>query len=103
MAEFARFFTEQVAPVMPETGAGPPACFESEPAENTFPALPIRTCESVFVWFSLFESSDSYSDHTRRLARSRTWPDRVLPELRTRLKHEPQHLRLEPTVRSRLR
>jgi len=30
----------------------PIASFETEHAENTFPALPVRTGESVVVWFS---------------------------------------------------
>jgi hypothetical protein len=36
----------------PERVADPLASFEAEPAENTFPALPVRTGDNVFVWFS---------------------------------------------------
>ncbi|PRY57365.1 NIPSNAP family protein [Glycomyces artemisiae] len=57
---------------------GPLACLETEPAENTFPALPVRTGEDVLVWFA---AGDTAHD---------------LPE-------PVQTLRLEPTAGSRLR
>lgn len=55
----------------------PIASFETEPAENTFPALPVRTGEDVFVWFS------------------RSDPDPVPSTM--------ERLRLAPTGRSLLR
>ena len=39
---FTAFFTSQVAPVMSQTGATLLAWLQTEPAENTFPALPVR-------------------------------------------------------------
>ncbi|MFB9659924.1 NIPSNAP family protein [Glycomyces mayteni] len=56
----------------------PLACLETEPAENTFPALPVRTGEDALVWFA---AGDAAHD---------------LPGL-------VQTLRLEPTAGSRLR
>jgi hypothetical protein len=44
--EFREFFATRVAPTMPVI-----AQFETEYAENTFPALPVRTGEHVYVWF----------------------------------------------------
>jgi NIPSNAP len=38
-------------------------CFETEPAENTFPALPVRTGENVFVWFSSFADAAEYRSY----------------------------------------
>lgn len=49
----------------PEQLADPIASFETEPAENTFPALPVRTGEDVFVWFS--RSADPPSSTMERL------------------------------------
>lgn len=48
--EFALFFENHVRPVL---GSSLLAYFETEPAENTYPALPVRAGENVFVVFSL--------------------------------------------------
>ncbi|WP_243901322.1 NIPSNAP family protein [Glycomyces niveus] len=57
------------------------ACLVTEPAENTFPALPVRTGEHVLAWFAAGEIDA---------------PERIAPEL-------TQTLRLESTARSQLR
>ncbi|MBQ0892674.1 NIPSNAP family protein [Micromonospora sp. U56] len=100
---FVEFFDRHVQPIMVETGATPLACLQSEHAENTYPALPVRTGEYVFVWLSRFASLDHYRDHVQRLARSQRWQDEVLPELSAMLAGSPQQLRLAPTARSLLR
>ncbi|MEV6155989.1 NIPSNAP family protein [Nonomuraea sp. NPDC052129] len=87
---FAEFFAREAVPVLREAGVPPVACFETETAENTFPALPVRTGEQVFVWFARF---DRPSDE-REVA---------LPGLESRLTSPPQRLRLAPTARSALR
>lgn len=101
--EFIGFFSDRVAPLMVETAAPPLASFQTEHAENTFPRLPVRAGENVFVWFSLFADSDRRREHVERLGRSEEWNERVLPELSARLSAPPQHLRLAPTARSQLR
>lgn len=101
--DFSRLFEQQMRPALLEAGAAPLAVFQTEPAENTFPALPVRTGENVLVWFASFASQDAYRDHLGRLARSRRWNDEVLPELSRHLTSPLQHLKLEPTARSRLR
>jgi len=100
---FVDFFDRQVRPVLVETGATPLACLQTEHAENTFPALPVRTGENVFVWFAQFPSPTRLSDHLHRLERSDRWQDRVLPTLSAMLASPPQQLRLAPTARSLLR
>jgi hypothetical protein len=87
---FAEFFAREAVPVLSEAGVPPVACFETEAAENTFPALPVRTGEQVFVWFARF---DRPSDER----------DVALPGLESRLTSPPQRLRLAPTARSALR
>lgn len=57
------------------------ACLVTEPAENTFPALPVRTGEHVLVWFASGEIDA---------------PERIAPELM-------QTLHIESTARSQLR
>ncbi|BCB73836.1 NIPSNAP family protein [Phytohabitans flavus] len=81
--DFRDFFAAEVAPTQPVI-----ACFETEYAENTFPALPVRTGEHVYVWFSRFSPAD---------------PLPVSPPLDDWLAKPVQTLRLTPTARSRLR
>jgi hypothetical protein len=100
---FAGFFDREVRPVLAETGAVPLACLQTEPAENTFPALPVRTGENVFAWLARFPSPAGLADHLGRLGRSRAWQDRVLPALSGMITGEPERLRLAPTARSLLR
>jgi hypothetical protein len=100
---FRRFFERDVIPVMDEALAPTIAYFEIEPAENTFPALPVRSGEHVFVSFASFETTEHYHDHRRRLAESRRWNEHVLPALGTHVKQPLEHIRLEPTTRSLLR
>ena len=100
---FTAFFTSQVAPVLSQTGAAPLAWLRTEYAENTFPALPVRTGENVFVWFSRFADSAGLGAHRDALAHSRRWHTTVRPALLTMLTGEPQQLTLAPTPRSLLR
>jgi quinol monooxygenase YgiN len=85
---FADFFNRQVRPALIETGATPLACLQTEHAENTFPALPVRTGENVFAWFARFPSQAHLDDHLRRIGSSAD---------------AAQQLRLAPTARSLLR
>ena len=100
---FVQFFAARVQPVLAEAGARPLACLQTEPAENTFPALPVRAGENVFAWFSSFQNLAHYRAHTELLSRSPVWCETVLPDLLTRLIAPPDQLRLAPTARSLLR
>src|SRR5213595_108425 len=42
----------EVAPMLTEAGGRPLATLETEPAENGYPALPVRTGENVVVWLT---------------------------------------------------
>jgi hypothetical protein len=100
---FADFFDHQVRPLLTETGARPVACLQTEYAENTFPALPVRRNENVFVWLARFPSSARLSDHLHRLEGNGHWRDRVFPGLLAMTASAPQRLQLAPTTRSLLR
>ncbi|HEX6519802.1 MAG TPA: NIPSNAP family protein [Streptosporangiaceae bacterium] len=100
---FADFFGRQVRPVLASLGAAPLACFQTEHAENNFPALPVRTGENAFAWFTLFASHAHLRDHLDRLEHAGLWQDQVLPSLLEMLSGAPQQLRLAPTARSLLR
>ena len=69
--------------------ARPLAAFETEPAENTYPRLPVRTGEHVFVWFAVVETDDVPGA-----------AELAPPELAAHLAGTPRVLRLEPTERS---
>lgn len=51
-----KFFDDEIAPFMTDLGAAPIANFQTEPAENTFPRLPVRTART--------SSSGSHSSPT---------------------------------------
>ncbi|MGH3242802.1 MAG: NIPSNAP family protein, partial [Spirillospora sp.] len=96
---FNAFFDGEVAPFLMEIGAAPVARYQTEPAENNFPRLPVRTGENVFVWFTRFADADRHRDHLDRLASSRKWTDHIKPALAAKL----ERLTLVPTARSLVR
>ncbi|MEU6741556.1 NIPSNAP family protein [Streptosporangium sandarakinum] len=100
---FVEFFERRVRPVLAETGGEPLAYLQSEHAPNTFPALPVRTGEEVFVWFARFADQGELDEHLDRLQRSERWSEEVLPALSERWVRTSQRLRLTPTERSLLR
>ena len=88
--------------IKPETaGARILAYFVSEHSENTFPALPVREGENVFVWFARFNDAAAYDAYLDALARSDRW-DEIREELTGRIKGPPEILKLSPTARSLL-
>lgn len=76
--------------------------FETEPAENTFPRLPVREGEHMFVWFARFADVGAYNQHLAELQESRRWREVVRPTLDRHLASLPETWRLTPTARSRL-
>lgn len=100
---FVEFFQQCVRPILAETGGEPLAYLQSEHAPNTFPALPVRMNEEVFVWFARFTDESHIDDHLKRLQHSERWHKEVLPILPERWARTPQRLRLAPTERSILR
>ncbi|MGN9838160.1 NIPSNAP family protein [Nonomuraea sp. H19] len=87
---FAEFFAREAAPVLAEAGVPAIACFVTEHAENTFPRLPVRTGEKVFVWFARFDTPGDEREVD-------------LPLLKPRLTAAPERIRLRPTARSAMR
>jgi hypothetical protein len=100
-ADFADFFDAKVAPLFAGAGAAVLAEFLSETGVNTFPRLPVREGEHVFVWFSRFPNATAYERFTTALSKSLPWRDTIRAELTSRIR-EPQVLRLAPTARSLL-
>ena len=101
--DFINFFEHTLRPVAASLGATIAASFVTENSENTFPALPVRTGENVFVWFSTFLDLAAYENYLAALSRSEQWSDEVSSALRRYLERVPEVLRLSPTARSQLR
>jgi hypothetical protein len=100
---FLRCFEDRMRPALAEAAAPPLAWLASETGENTYPALPVRTGEHAFVWFSSFADAGRQREHAEHLARSRSWNEAALPALSARLARPLEILRLQPTARSLLR
>ena len=101
-AAFVQFFERTVKPAVIGSGATGLAYFVTEHSENTFPALPVRERENVFVWFARFNDPAAYERHIAALTQSPRWHDENSKEFARRLQSEPEILKLSPTTRSLL-
>ena len=101
--EFLSFFDSQARPALAKAGAAPLACLQTEYAENTFPALPVRTGEHAFVWFARFSSAARARAHEDRWSNSDLWREKALPGLSQMVTGATERLWLTPTARSLLR
>ena len=101
-AAFVQFFEKTVKPAVIDSGAMVLAYFVIEHSENTFPALPVREGENVFVWFARFSDPAAYQRQIAALTQCPPWRDEILKELSRRLKRAPEILKLTTTARSLL-
>ena len=99
---FRGFFDRELSPALAAAGVVPIARLETEAAENTFPRLPVRTGEHVFVWFARFDDDAARAAAEAKLAASSRWIA-LKPKLETMLKGPVERLVLVPTARSDLR
>lgn len=97
-AALARSFDAQVRPVLERLGAPVLGQFVTEPARNTFPRLPVREGESVFVWLAAFADARAQALHRAAAA-----ADPMVNAWIHHLEALPETLRLAPTPRSLLR
>jgi hypothetical protein len=100
--KFINYFEDTIKPTLTDAGASILAYFVSEDSPNTFPRLPVREGENVFVWFASFRDEEAYEFHLAALAESKVWKDEISKSLNRKLKRKPEVLRLSPTSRSRL-
>jgi hypothetical protein len=101
--ELIEFFEQTVVPGAAESGVRVLASFVTEPSPNTYPALPVREGEQVFVWFAKYRDAAAYEECVAALGRSGRWKGEVEGGLERWVKGAPEVLRLAPTGRSRLR
>ena len=97
-APLARRFDDEVRPVLERLGAPVLAQFLTEPARNTYPRLPVREGECVFVWFTAFADADAQARHQEAAAAAP-----AVVAWSQHLDAAPEILRLAPTPRSLLR
>jgi hypothetical protein len=96
---FAEFYDQQLAPLLTSAGTTPIAEFETETAPNTFPRLPVRETETVFVTVSRFVDLASYDVHVKEVAQHASW-DQLKARSRELTIGSPQVMRLVPGPRS---
>jgi hypothetical protein len=101
--DFPEFFTREIEPALGEAGISVLATYASEHSPNTFPALPIREKEDVFVWMTIFGDEADHARRVNELEQSPDWRERISPVLVRHLDGQSEVLRLRPTARSLLR
>lgn len=101
-SDFINYFENTIKPTLTNAGASVLAYFVTEDSPNTFPRLPVRKGEHVFVWFAGFQEEEAHQSHLVELEDSKIWKSEISKFLKKRLKGKPEILRLAPTPRSRL-
>ncbi|PTE07233.1 NIPSNAP family protein [Mesorhizobium helmanticense] len=94
---FAKDFAAEAVPVLDALGAKLLGVFVSEHAENSFPRLPVRAGENVFLAVTGFDSPEAHARHEAALAASPEWQ-----ALQADLASPIETLRLSPTAQSLL-
>lgn len=95
--DFAKDFATEAVPVLDAVGAKLLGAFVSEHAENSFPRLPVRAGENVFLNVTGFDSVEAHARHETALAASPEWQ-----ALQSGLAKPIETLRLSPTAQSLL-
>lgn len=86
-------------PLLREVLAVPVATWQTEPAKNTFPRLPVRD-DNVFVWTATFARRDDCDNANHRIEVHPQWTGQVRRTLESHVTAQ-QCLRLAPTRRSK--
>jgi hypothetical protein len=100
-ADFPEFFQRELEPALRDAGSSVLATYTTEHSRNTFPALPVREHEDVFVWMAIHADEADHLRHLAGLPRTALWPERS-QALAQRLDGRAETLRLRPTARSLL-
>lgn len=100
---FSAFFLDKVAPALRAAGMPVLGAYVTETSPNTFPRLPVRQGEKVFVWFSRATDPRQYDATMRKVRSGRAWHETIAAPLEDFEERETQTLYLSPTPRSALR
>jgi hypothetical protein len=99
---FAQWHRRNLLPLIEQAGAEIVGVFVTEPAENTYPALPVYTDRKVLAIFSRFADAAAQERTRLALAASPQWAAAAKASA-AYAEGPPQTLRLSPTSRSLLR
>lgn len=102
-ALFAELFARALRPRLADLGVTPFATFATESAANSFPRLPVREGERVFIWLARWPDERAAAAFEARFAGLSGWRDAVPAAALPALMRKPERLRLAPTERSALR
>jgi hypothetical protein len=100
---FCTRFEQQLAPLLRQHGAELLAQYVTDASENTFPRLPVRDGERVFVWLARLNDVAALDTHLTALRADASWQEALAAALPEELQQPPELLRLVPTARSELR
>ncbi|MER8800426.1 MULTISPECIES: NIPSNAP family protein [unclassified Mesorhizobium] len=100
-ARFANDFHTAALPVLAAFGARPLGAFVTEHAENSFPRLPVRASENVFISITGFASAEAHARHEAALAAFPRWQE-LEQAAQWEFARPVEVLRLAPTARSLL-
>jgi hypothetical protein len=98
-----RTVLDETDPLLPTAGREYLAELVTEPAPNTFPALPVRTDAHVVVRIHAFDSVEAHRAYQRTLRADPRWTETLRTRLHALHTAGIQRLRLLPTDRSQLR
>ena len=101
--DFATWFDSFLAPRLTAAGATLLARLVSDHSPNSFPRLPVREGEHVFVWLASYATRAAYDAALIALGRDVTWRAEGFAHLRNQLARPPEVLITAPTRRSILR
>jgi hypothetical protein len=99
---FAQWHRQNLLPLIEGAGAEIVGVFITEPAENTYPALPVHTDRKVLAIISRFTDAAAQERTRLALAASPQWAAAAKASA-AYAEGPPQTLRLSPTSRSLLR
>jgi hypothetical protein len=100
---FVARFERQLAPLLRQHGAELLAQYVTDASENTFPRLPVREGEQMFVWLARFADVAALDAHLTALRTDAAWQEAIVAAMLEELRHPPELQRLMPTARSELR
>lgn len=101
-ADFPALFDSELRPGLAAAGVTVLGTYVTEHSPNTFPALPVRDGEDVFVWMSRYVDEDDHRARQSALDATPAWADRCAAATRDAFNGRPEVLRLRPTSRSLL-
>jgi len=100
---FPAYFATTLLPALVDSGAPSGARFVTEESENTFPRLPVRDKERVFVWIGRFTDRTEHRAFSLRLHASPGWMKAMSDGFGGFTNAPLSICRLSPTGRSLLR